>query len=795
MDVKLFPFGVALLLASGFTLLQVVPLPLGLVKVLSPGMAEVCEHVCSGTKAWSEWRALSMAPPETALELVKFLAYALVFIVVVNYFNDRRRARRLLKMVAWSGFTVALVGFFSKLFVAKAIYGVVPVASHVFFFSTFVNPNHLAGFLGLCSPVAFGLALSARERQDRALYGFMGVIIGVAVFMSLSRGGIVAFCVGCIFLFFFAATRRARKLRRVATVQALAAGVLVLAGYLAYDTIIKEMQTLGDFDAVREDTKIRSWAGTLPMMADHPVVGIGRGAYATVYPRYKTVANDLTFTHAENGILQNMVDWGPVFGFLFMGVFAITFLLALGRARQSYSMGGCLAGVFIVAAHNIVDFNLETGGVALPFTMVLGILVASPFSHAGGPKPFETRFRMPRVTGMGLVPVAVVIGVMCVPYTAAHHLERGTSALLDLKKPEAAEPCSDTPLGRAACELMRYHPGDYMAPLVVGKAYLEAKPPNLERAGHWLARAMHLHPTSSVIHRLAGRALYLVGKRDQALVEYRLAAKWDPSVLTATAVEVLRLTNDPEAVIRATPDEAKAHMTVARILRNLGKVEAAERAAKVALELDSALLAAIDMLGVLALEDGRMEEAIGYARQAIQVNPLHDAAYYLQGQVHFKQGQSDKAESVWLSGLSQKPDSSLLAYRLGELYLTQGRFQEAEGIAGKLQAFAPSDDRSQARLSMLVGRIHEAKGMLFEARRSYQMASSLAPGVSHYLYQVGRMEERMGNWTEAERIYLQLQNLKFQPKLIEEKLEVVRKAGKESKDQAMWDTWVDKKEE
>ena len=320
-SILLFPMGVALLAVSGLTLLQLIPLPPFMIRLLNPGAADLFDHVLAGTGLWGEgnWRSLSLAPPATAVELMKFLAYSLAFLVVVNYFNDRHRARRLMKAVAWCGFTVALVGFFSKLFVAKEIFGIHPVAKGTFFFSTFVNPNHLAGFLGLCSPVALGLALSARDRQDRALYGFMGVIMGVAVFMSLSRGGIVAFCAGAVFLFIFAATRRSRKLRRIALVQALAAGVLVLAGYLAYDTVIKELKSLGDVEAVAEELKIRSWSGTLPMMADHPVVGIGRGAYATVYPRYKTVEANRTFQYAENEVLQNMVEWGPAIGVLFVG--------------------------------------------------------------------------------------------------------------------------------------------------------------------------------------------------------------------------------------------------------------------------------------------------------------------------------------------------------------------------------------------------------------------------------------------------------------------------------------------
>lgn len=793
----LFPMGVALLSVCGFTLLQLVPLPPFLIRVLNPGAAELFDYVLSGTGLWGEgnWRSLSLAPPATAVELIKFMAYVLAFMVVVNYFNDRHRARRLMKAVAWCGFAVTLVGFFSKLFVAKAIFGIHPVAQGTFFFSTFVNPNHLAGFLGLCSPVALGLALSARERQDRALYGFMGVIAGVGVFMSLSRGGIVAFLAGCIFLFVFAATRRSRKLRRVALVQALAAGVLVLAGYLAYDTVIKELKTLGDVKAVAEEVKIRSWAGTLPMMADHPVVGIGRGAYATVYPRYKTVQSDRTFTHPENQVLQNLVEWGPLVGVLFIGMFVLAFLLALSRARQSYSMGGCLAGIFIVALHSLVDFNLEVGGVAMPFVIVLGILAASPFTHAGVPRNVETRPRLPRWATRAVLPAVVLAGLPCAIFAGTHRLEAATGALLAGETAQADEPCGESRLGKAACDLLRDYPADYMAPLVLGKAYLESRPARLDRAVHWLSRALYLHPTASVIHRLSGRALFRLGREEQALVEYRMSAEYDRSALTATALEVFRLTGQTDAVIRATPQDGKALLSVARIFRNLGKDPAAEKAARQALELDSTLIPAMDVLAEIALNHGRFEEAAGFARKAIEVDPLYENAHLIRGQICFVQKDLEKAESAWRAGLEQVPDSARLAYRLVELYLSLGRLKPAEDIANRLKNFAPTDDRSQARLLLLLGRIQEAKGLYFEARRSYRMAASLAPDTLPYLYRVGRMEQRMGNWDEAERVYRQLLNSRYQTRELEDRLAVIQKARELEKSQALYKTWVEEKED
>ena len=101
-SIKLFPMGLALLAVSAVTLLQLMPVPGFLLRVLSPGATELFDVVLSGTGLWGEgnWRAMSLDPPATSGEFVKFISYALVFIVIVNYFNRQRRARKLLKVIS-----------------------------------------------------------------------------------------------------------------------------------------------------------------------------------------------------------------------------------------------------------------------------------------------------------------------------------------------------------------------------------------------------------------------------------------------------------------------------------------------------------------------------------------------------------------------------------------------------------------------------------------------------------------------------------------------------------------------
>ena len=131
----------------------------------------------------------------------------------------------------------------------------------------------------------------------------------------------------------------------------------MIAGFLAYDAIVQEMTTLGDLQAIHEEAKVEVWKQSLPMLADFPLFGIGRGAFPSIFKRYQSGQYQQTFTHAENEALQMLVDWGPVLGGCILLGFIASFLLGLRRVRNSTCLAGCLVGIFGILCHNLVDFQ------------------------------------------------------------------------------------------------------------------------------------------------------------------------------------------------------------------------------------------------------------------------------------------------------------------------------------------------------------------------------------------------------------------------------------------------------
>jgi len=318
--------------------------------------------------------------------------------------------------------------------------------------------------------------------------------------------------------------------------------------------------------------------------------------------------------------------------------------------------------------------------------------------------------------------------------------------------------------------------------------------PDIKKAIHWFSKAMFLNPTEPQSHRLAARALFLSGYVEQAIIEYRLAARYDPSLLTMTSKEVLSLSGNTDLVIKSTPDNETALLKIAHILDRLGKKKAAMKAAKKALDKNSASLQAMDLLSRLAFDAGNFKEALDLAHQAVSVDTQHDFGWILQAMVFSRQGNSKKAEEVLKEGWSHIPDSTNIAYRMVDLYLKEKRYKDAEDTAFQMRSYISSDDRSQARLLILLGRIKEARDMFFDARKYYQEACQIQPSNLPYLYRLGLMEEKLGVWDQAESIYLRLKEQKFKAGEMEEKIDLVQRARKIEQDRAMWKKYIEPEE-
>jgi len=400
----LIPVGAFLALV----LLSMVPAPAPLRRAVpEPSATEVPVGAGRGLAAVPELRApgrpLSLAPERTRAELLRYAGLAAAFLLWATLLGDAGRRRRFGWAAIAGGAVVALFGMIERATADGRLFWSVPLPDHAQPFGPYVNRNHFAGLLAPLLPFAVAALLDRwrllrREMSARALLGAVargaelglplltvaGFLLGTATVLSASRGGILAAAVGLMALGALWGGSPGRRRRR--------GGVLLSVPLFLGTAWLGAPRTGERFLWEGTGDRWQVWTEALPMFRDHPMVGIGAGAFADVFPLYRESAgpHPVRFAHAENEALELLVETGVV-GTALLGAAAFLLLARAFRARRAgpvpWAATGALAALAAALAHALVDFNLHVPGNALLYAGLAALLWAatpsSPRSAAG----------------------------------------------------------------------------------------------------------------------------------------------------------------------------------------------------------------------------------------------------------------------------------------------------------------------------------------------------------------------------------------------------------------------------
>jgi tetratricopeptide (TPR) repeat protein len=728
----LLPLG--LFLGTIAIALQLAPLSPSLLRLLSPNAVRLFEETLAPIGRWPAWRPLSLAPGETGFLLLVAAGVAGGCIAASFLGEKHHRADALLKALSWTGLAASLAGMLGSLLGWGRL-----LESRV----TFINPNHLAGFLQLGAWPAFGFALRARGRER---VGWLGAFAftSVGIFLTLSRGGITAFFVSAgvsavlavlhghtpFTRSIFGGERRRKRrraldadpapdgppadsspaatgsslapegpaesfgwrrlLRRMAVPVGMALA-LAVAAWLALDPIVSEMRTV---TGATQEVKVQMWPDGVRLARQFLLTGIGRGAFATVFPSLKTETMQVTFSHLENTWLQLPVDMGLFVGVALIGLFAWAWVAAARQRDLSRPMLGALAGAAGLAAHNVVDFSFELLGVALPFAVVLGL--------ASRAMP---RVRVPRAAGLAGVGLLLLLGTGGL---LVNRLDAGRDVAEKIAGP-APPPVAPALAGAA----LAWRPADWLPPAAAGVRIVAAG-----KCGEglpWLVRAMVRNPTAPEPHRYAARCLWAGGKEALAKREFRLAFLYGD---TESLAEADFRFPDPGELLEIAPETKAGLLAAAHLLTN--RPEEAREALKRAWEqyLDPRALAG---LARVTLQLGDADEALTMARQLQRLKPDDPDGWLVAGAALQKQGDPDAGLAEVEKGLPYLPGKASLLGPLGQRYLAMKRPSQARSIFEQIVARTGPE---QSRKKLLVAAALAAQGRMVEALSTAQDAAA-----------------------------------------------------------------------
>jgi hypothetical protein len=141
--------------------LQLAPLPMSVIEIVSPQAADLYHKVMDITET-SRTFSLSVVPYSTKIALLQVVAYTCAFVLVLGVVTSRARIKILAGALVVLGLFQVVYGIYQTYAAGQESIWWWPKEYYQGYVTgTYINKNNLAGFLELAIPMAFGLALAS----------------------------------------------------------------------------------------------------------------------------------------------------------------------------------------------------------------------------------------------------------------------------------------------------------------------------------------------------------------------------------------------------------------------------------------------------------------------------------------------------------------------------------------------------------------------------------------------------------------------------------------------------------
>lgn len=346
----------------------------------------------AGLISFPFWRPVSVSPWASREAAVNWGAAA-GLLLLGGWLGRRRISRRL------TGGALLASGAFQVLYgvprwrgESNEIWGLA-VAGSARLRGTFVNPNHLACFLGLVLPLLFAWGWWAVRRAgdeevwERKLLlaappALTWLVLFVALAFTGSRGGLAAAVAAAAAQGVLLATRRRRSSLAplTALLPAFALGAVAVVGL---------EQGLGRWLATSPheltwNARTEVYAATVDLWRKAPLFGTGLGTFADTFPLVEPAASGVAFDHAHNDYLELLATTGVAgAAAVAAGIILLTLRLLRvfrsGNRREDRAAAlGALGVLVALATHSLVEFGLSIPAISGSAALIAGLAAGAP---------------------------------------------------------------------------------------------------------------------------------------------------------------------------------------------------------------------------------------------------------------------------------------------------------------------------------------------------------------------------------------------------------------------------------
>ncbi|MCP4110751.1 MAG: O-antigen ligase family protein [Desulfobacteraceae bacterium] len=403
-------------------ILQLLPLPSSLVRIISPrtfaDKIQLLEIINTGEAPAKgiQWMCLAYYMHPVILELLKLTAYLGMFFLVLNTAKSKKRINILI-------YLLLLLGLFQSAYALgfqfltddpvvwwwrRAWRGIIEKHFFQSVSGTFIGSNHFAFYMEMVILLCTGFIISHMKRDKRFISkqrGFRSytrhilnwfapdspvpkmfflllctMFMGGVFLLSRSRSGIISmatamFLVSGIFIF-----KKEYRRYRIMVISLF----VVMSGFGVFFGI---SPVLEKFSQSGKGLYMRLYTTKtmVPMLPDYPLVGVGLGNLYHMYPRYipKDVPKDFegvsTSGHSHNDWLEAGTETGFP-GLILIFSAYIVFLVKITRTwlgrKDFYALGigaGVTALLISTGIHSFFDLSMHIPANPLTLSAVLGL--------------------------------------------------------------------------------------------------------------------------------------------------------------------------------------------------------------------------------------------------------------------------------------------------------------------------------------------------------------------------------------------------------------------------------------
>ncbi|MBU2645297.1 O-antigen ligase family protein [bacterium] len=706
-----------------YLLIQLLPMPPGTIKVISPETWRIYQETV-GILDPTAWISISVNRKAGLGEFFRYGTYVCFYFLTIQLLTDKQKLQRTVYNLIIFISLLAVFAIIQNYTSVGTIYWLRPVVSgNSNIFGPYVNHNHFAGLVEMILPLALCLFLYLRPRisykqswrekivelfdvyggEQHILMGFSAILLTVSIVLSLSRGALISACLALMVMVLLLMIRGRQKGKGMLLMFFLVV-ILFSVSWFGWENTFERFGQLKTDEGGLYETRLDFWQDSLQIIRDFPVTGTGFGSFADIYPRYRTVIGDFSVLHAHNDYLELLIEGGLIGTVLVLWFLAVLFYRSYRVFRQRrdpfsiYLYLGCVTGMVSLLFHSVTDFNLHIGANGLYYFFLAGLLVSAAHTRLRGASAGTLLLSEPGM-GMKLIPAGLTVVFLF------------TAFFFNLRLMEGRYQFS---------AIANIHLSPRMSPA------------KIEEIRTITERASRLDPLDGKYYFAVANLEVLQNKRS-ALTNYRKAIYHNPLngeylQRTGLILGLLKMNDASERLLQAglrnnrhNPERYRTYAgwlfaanQKQQGMENLSRALSLESSSfsrrKIREYITTMLLNGISEAEMRAILPDKVRPLIGFADYLVEI------------------GKDEQAEQVYLDAVTQMGKEQKINiwdfYRVFQFYLKRNQPTDALNILSQAEKYLPED----VRIRIWKARTYQKLGITYRAIEEYQLALALDSG-------------------------------------------------------------------